>query len=390
MKGTLKYLVFVLIFSMMLIGCAPEGDLIPDGDGSNNVTDPTEHLQDSESDTESESETESDTESGGGTESEFESEEEEEIFVDHWNYSMKKGVKVREVVIDTGKGGDPIDIIQLTDIHINYCNEEDLKDPVLKSTYDNRKWLKNFQVQSNLERCLAFAEDADQLVITGDLYDYLSMGAIEKAQEYVFDPYPNVLATLGNHESVRQMQGTVPENTTLEERMEILEETWCHDIYYESRVLGEKVMLIAMDNASAGGIGAFHDSQVPLLEADLALARENGYAVLLFYHIPISTGNPADTEVYADYVGDITATQRNFYSYSACIGINSSGASGRIYNMIVSNADIIKGAFCGHHHSDFYTEIVGSGADGSLLTIPQYSVTGVSYGNGQVMKITVK
>ena len=376
MRQCFKYIAFFLTVCFLLAGCSPNGELFADSD-TDAVTEESDRGDEGQSDTESERESES--------ESEYEDEEEEEEEkMDPWHYRYEDGLMVREFVIDTGKGGDPIEIIQLTDIHINYCNEEDLKDPVLKSTYENRTWLKNFAVKKNLQRCLAYAEGADQLVITGDIYDYLSEGAIEMAQEYIFGPNPDVLACLGNHEPLKKMQGTVEETTAHEERMQILEQTWCHDVYYQSRVLGEKVMLIVMDNASGGGIGAFHDSQVPLLEADLALARENGYAVLLFFHIPISTGNPNDREVYTSYRGD--AQKRDFYDQ--CIRNSSEGASGEIYRMIVNNSDIIKGVFNGHHHSDFYTEIWGAGENAGV--IPQYTICGVPYGNGHIMKITVK
>jgi hypothetical protein len=367
---------------MVLLGCTSEGD--PQDTGEMPDSAPDTLTTEIQTDSETENETVKETE----TETETETEKKETSPMDIWNYKLENGVFVREITIDSGKGGLPVEIVQLTDIHINYCTAEDLEDPVLKSTYENRKWLANFKVKDNLLRCLRYADGADQLVITGDLLDYLSLGAIEKAQEYIFDPYPNVMACLGNHDPVKKMQGTVAETTTLEERLAVLTEVWPHDAYYESRVLGEKAMLIVMDNASEGGIGSFHESQLPLLEADLTLAREKGYSVLLFYHIPLSTGNPVDKKVKATLVGDTSATERNFFD--ACVGRTTPGVSGEIYRLIVNNADLIKGAFCGHHHSDFYTEIYGKGIDGSIVTIPQYAVTGVPYVNGNVMKITVK
>ncbi len=140
-------------------------------------------------------------------------------------------------------------------------------------------------------------------------------------------------------------------------------------------------------HASKGGIGSFHGSQIPLLEADLKLARENGYVVLLFYHIPISTGKPEDKQVKARLKGDLNASVRNFYDN--CIGASSEGASGEIYRLITSNADIIKGAFSGHHHSDFHTEISGTTAEGFSMSIPQYCIADVPYFSN-AMRITVK
>ena len=312
----------------------------------------------------------------------------EKQYANYWSRKTVEGVSVRTITVDSGKGGDEIRIVQLTDIHINYCTPEDLNDPVLKSTYDNRTWLKNFAVKANLERCLNYAKDADQIVITGDIYDYLSQGAIDMAKKYIFDSYSTVMACLGNHESVRKCQGKVDENTTYEDRMAILSQNWINDIYYASRVIEDKAMVIVMDNGSKGGIGAFHECQVAKLDADLKAAREKGYSVFLFYHIPISTGNVKDRSVVAEQIGDKNTKIQNFYT--GAVGSFSSGASGEVYDLIVNNGDIIKGTFCGHHHNDFYTEIKAKTASGEDTVIPQYVVNAVPYGSGNVMEIIVK
>ena len=313
-------------------------------------------------------------------------------YANYWKYKMSGGVVVREVTIDTGKGGEDIEIVQLTDIHINYCTAEDLQDPVLKSTYENRKWLANFAVKSNLQKCLNYAKDADQIVITGDILDYLSKGTLQKTKEYIFDPHPTVMACLGNHDSIKKCGGTVAETTPLATRMKELEDNWIGDIYYQSRVLGNKVMIIAMDNGSqvdaVGKQGVFWDSQVELLRADLATARANGYAVLLFYHVPISTSSIKFQSVQSTYIGDKNNVTFNFFSYG--VGYSSTGASKEVYELIVNNGDIIKGAFCGHLHSDFYTEIAAKTPDGGITVIPQYVLCGVPYNEGHALKIIVK
>ena len=314
-----------------------------------------------------------------------------------WEYKTEAdGVTAREVTIKTQKGGDPLEIIQITDLHFNYCTEEDLKDPVLKSTYENRKWLRIDYANNkrgsldNALRCLEYAKNADQLVVTGDILDYLSQGTLDLTKKHIFDAFPNVMACLGNHDAVRQMQGTVAENTTLEERMEILKSAWIHDADYYSKVLDERVMLIQMNNASdpSQKYGCFWDHQVEPLKNDLALAREKGYTVLLFYHIPLATGNPADYSITASMVGDKNGSVRNLYTQG--VGKLSSGASKEVYNLITNNADIIGGAFCGHTHNDFYTEIKAKNADGTDAVIPQYVLMGVPYGKGNILRITVE
>ncbi|MBQ2254223.1 MAG: metallophosphoesterase, partial [Clostridia bacterium] len=300
-----------------------------------------------------------------------------------WEYKTEADEVVsREVTIKTQKGGEPLEIIQITDLHFNYCTEEDLKDPVLKSTYENRKWLRDGKSVANALRCLEYAKNADQLVITGDILDYLSQGTLELTKKHIFDAFPNVMACLGNHDAVRRMQGTVAENTSLESRMEIVKNAWIHDAEYYAGVLDERVMLIQMDNASdpSQKYGSFSERQAELFEKDLKLAREKGYTVLLFYHIPLATGNPADYSATASMVGDKNGSVRNLYTGG--IGKHSVGASREVYDLITRNADIIGGAFCGHDHNDFYTEIKAKNADGTDAVIPQYILIGVPYGKG--------
>ena len=46
-----------------------------------------------------------------------------------WIYQLKdSGIMVREAEIDTGFDGKPIEIVQLTDLHFNYCNEQDFEE----------------------------------------------------------------------------------------------------------------------------------------------------------------------------------------------------------------------------------------------------------------------
>ncbi|MBQ9086445.1 MAG: metallophosphoesterase [Clostridia bacterium] len=370
MKILFKCLLMVLCMSFLLTGCS--------------TNDPTGMESDSESLIESVVESVTETQTSSSQTSKY---------ANYWKYKVdKSGVVVREITIDSGKGGEALEIVQLTDVHINYCTSEDLQDPVLKSTYENRKWLANFSVKNNLQRCLEYAKTADQIVITGDILDYLSKGTLAKTKEYIFDPYPTVMACLGNHEPVKKCQGKVAENTSITTRMKELEENWIHDIYYQSKVLDDKAMVIVMDNGSqvdvVGQQGVFWDSQVELLRADLAKARANGYVVLLFYHVPISTSSLKYDSVQSTYIGDKNNSEFNFFTYG--VGYSSTGASKEVYELIVNNGDIIKGAFCGHLHSDFYTEIAAKTPDGGRTVIPQYVLCGVPYNQGHALKITIK
>ena len=306
-----------------------------------------------------------------------------------WIYQLKDTrLMVREVDIDTGSGKEPIEIIQVSDLHFNYLNDRDFEEanPSILATYNGRKWNANASSVPNAVRSLDFASTADQIVVTGDVLDYMSWGAIELMWKHIFTPYPDAIVTLGNHEATRRCQDNpaTPDPTTLESRMEILQENWAHDIYYYSKVLDERVMIIQMDDGAAS---TFWDSQVEPLKADLELAKEKGYTVLLFFHIPLCTGNPEDTEVYA-----IRGNDGNVYDfYNNYIGKEGTdGVNKEVYDIITNNADVIKGIFTGHKHGDYYTEILAKTSTGEDAVIPQYVLTGTPYDQGHALVITVR
>ncbi|MBQ8344944.1 MAG: metallophosphoesterase [Clostridia bacterium] len=310
-----------------------------------------------------------------------------------WRYRTpdEDGFVIRDVTVSTEKGGEDVVIVQITDPHFNLCNENDLRNEVLASTYANRRWNAEGESAPRVAHCLDCAdrEGAQQVVITGDALDYLSEGGFGLLKEIVWDRYgaERVMVTLGNHESTRHMQASpdITDPTTLESRMEILQENWLHDIYYHSKVLGDKVLLIALDNGAAE---CFWDCQIEPLRRDLTAAREHHWKVLLFYHIPLATANPAEKRVEASMVGDPNGSVCNFCEWG--IQHSSEGASGIIYDMIVQNGDVIAGCFCGHNHNDFYTEILAKTAQGEDTVIPQYVLIGTPYGKGHCLKITVR
>ena len=314
---------------------------------------------------------------------------------DTWIYQLSEsGVMIREVEIDSGKGGEAVEIVQLSDTHFNYCNDRDFEEanPATMSTWQNRTAFRYPGTQNALNKSIEYASYSDQIIITGDAIDYLSWGCIELLNKYVWDPYPDTLIALGNHEPVRQMQGTVSDPSSLESRYQILQDNWKHDIYYTSKILTddngvEKVMVVQMDNSQ----NKYWDRQIPLFEADIETAREKQIPLLVFGHTPLSTRNPEDSAHYALRKNDGSGDPANFYT--SFIGYNASGASKTIYDLITMNPDVIKGYFCGHWHCDYYTEIWSKNADGTDnpdVVIPQYILTGSAYDKGHALKITVK
>lgn len=279
-----------------------------------------------------------------------------------WVYTLgKNGVRVREVTFDSGKGGEPAEIVQISDIHFNTVNVQDMieDNPSLMATYVQR--FGSFPgSKDNLNRCMEYAGYFDQIVITGDAIDYLSYGNLELLQQRVWDRAPTALVALGNHDAVRCMglPNDVADPTTLESRYAILQGAWKHNIFYTSRVVKNKAMVIQLDN----GFGQFRHEQIAQLEADLATAREKHYVVLLFYHVPLATNGVA------------TGSEDNR----------------KVYELITNNADVIRGAFCGHEHVNQYGEIKAKTKSGQNAVIPQYVLETVASYAGAVLKITVK
>ena len=114
---------------------------------------------------------------------------------------MEKELTVRNVHIDIGCDR-PIRIVQMTDLHLNAINDRDREEnnPLTIASYnDPRNWLRDGASLPNIMRCLEWAKDADQIVLTGDLISYLSYGNLELLKINIWDQYDNVMACVGNH-----------------------------------------------------------------------------------------------------------------------------------------------------------------------------------------------
>lgn len=344
-----------------------------------------------------------------------------------WVYQEEEGgLMIREVKIDGYGMAEPVEIVQITDIHINKVltaaeGEYEKALWTASSSGGNRTWLANGVSMQYALNSLAYADEADQIVLTGDIYDYISKGAIGLVYENIWSRYygtDKLMAVLGNHDAVQIMGKATSEEFTLEERMNILmaDNNWGEynaktvsggdaSIFYSSKLLG-KAMLIQIDNGSQGDASeiGFREEQVELLRADLEYARANGCAVLLFYHVPLATGDITQATVKSHLRQDTTD---RFYGKADMVGTVSAlktftDCSSEIYSLITDNADIIEGAFCGHIHEDYYTEIIGTGENGGGHVVPQHILTCNAYvkgitaldGNtynakGHVLKITV-
>lgn len=299
-----------------------------------------------------------------------------------WIYRMRSnGTVQRDLTVRTVKGGEPILLAVMTDLHINYCNEKDLADPVLRSTAEHRVAFDRHRVLPNVENSFHYADRCERTVLMGDVYDYVSDGVIELADRYVFS-HKNVIACLGNHEPYRQMQGTVPETLPFAERRALVAAHWCNNPDYYSEVVGDRVMLILLDN----GFG-FLEMQIERLRADLERARREQLSVLLFFHVPLNTGKPEDAASKALWCNSVT--HWNFYNSAEYVGPQSTGVNQEIYRIITSNADVIRACFAGHVHSDFYLELPATTPDGTSAAIPQYLLTGAAYDRGHFLQLSI-
>ncbi len=310
-------------------------------------------------------------------------------------YISPEGLYIRDIELNLGLGEEVL-IGQLSDIHFNYCNEQDFSeaDPVVMSTYQYREWNKGATTVPKAQRCFEFLSDADQLVINGDTMDYLSHGTMELMQREIWDKYPDCIATVGGHESARRMQGKVEENTTLEQRLAIVQSVWKHDIYYMSKLVKNKVLVVGMYNNQATCPKGIYEK----LSEDITQAREKGYYVLIFAHESFATRNPKHENVTLDDImlaGDPSGFPKDFYSGTTrgniMVGSDLCDEETRaVYELIVNSADVVKGIFAGHLHNDIYLEIIAKTLDGKAAAIPQYIHTATAYDKGHLMRILVK
>lgn len=309
-------------------------------------------------------------------------------------YVAENGLYVRDVVIDAGIG-EEVFIGHISDVHLNYCNKQDFDEaePVIISTYENRLWCANGSSVPNLQKALEFLDDANQLVANGDILDYLSHGSMELMQRELWDKCPGIIATAGGHEVARQMQGKVADTLSRRERLDILEKYWQHDLYYKSRLVREKVLVIGMFN----DLAQFDERQKEKLEADIKAARENGYVILLFAHEPIVTHNPEHKCVSEEDImlkGDISGFPYNFCDGDKKVKIAGDSkcddVTNEVYRLITENADVVKGFFAGHFHNDIHLDILAKTNDGKDTVIPQFINNALAYDEGHVMRILVK
>jgi hypothetical protein len=272
---------------------------------------------------------------------------------------------VLETTLDIGLGeGNELSVMQFNDTHLS-------KDKP--------------QTFANWNACIDYVQDnADYFVANGDLVDTLNTTTLGFVQEQL-SIYDNCMAVMGNHEWFPK--------PCEDGEYDTIQQYWKNDVYYSSVVLKDKVMLISMDNSrfdsTDNTVAAFTADQLDKLTADLTTARTKGYAVLLFVHVPLGT-NLTEGDATANFY---TQNQDDAYYGNGTWNFNTNSPSihhgdattAAVCQKIADNADIIKGVFSAHYHSDFYVEIQGTNG-----TIPQYVNGAAKCDTGNVLKITLK
>ncbi len=310
-----------------------------------------------------------------------------------WIFREGKGPFTRHYTFGSLKPDtEPVELVIFNDTHFNLVNEKDEAEanPSVLSTREYRRWLRNGASAELVKNAMHTARYADQTIVAGDVLDYLSWGCMQLTVECLFRKDTDILACLGGHDTTRVMQGKVADPSPIESRRDFLRAFWPHDIHYTSRVLRDKVMVIVLDN----GQGGYEERLLAPLAADLEKARRENLVVIIVQHEPVCTRNPEETDV-----APLRRNDPGNYNYAERLSGNPKDKWGRtqdVYNLIVRNADIVRAVVCGHMHSDYYVEIIGTeqDAEGNATPrkIPQIVNTGVVYdgGAGHIVSITIK
>lgn len=309
---------------------------------------------------------------------------------DTYRYTFGGAPNIREIHLTSNKPEtEDVHIVEFNDIHFNYFNPKDDEDniPALMATKKERAWMAGGTSNVSARSSMRYSRYADLTVLNGDILDHMSHGAKEKTIEHLFRLDNDVMAPLGNHESAHNVGVKTAETVKYEDKFEFLQEFWPHDALYYSKVLKDKVLCVAMEN----GISYYTTEQVERLKKDIKTARENNYIILIFNHQPVASRNP--DEAALNSITGKADEVKNIESGPICReGVG--GASADMYDLITSNADVIKCIFAAHYHIDMISKIPATykDANGNVVDtfITQHIHKANAYDqNGNVLRIVV-
>ncbi len=328
------------------------------------------------------------------------------------------GVAVLEIAVASQKPATPpVEIIAWGDNHFKTANAEDAKNVNIMFAMKRRGSANPIaKAVQSVQTELEFASLFDQAMVLGDNVDFFTYGGLELWKRLVTDADPGLLAAVGFHDYVTYTINGRPEaEFDRKAAREFINRFYANDTVYASKVLGDKVMLIQLDN-SRNGRYYWEDKIHERLAADLAAARKNGWILLLFQHEPLYLNTyPRNAEGKYDIEADkelctrkgmvlLGANTEKVMNYAPSAGFFD-GSENRafsqvkgtqaVYRLITENGDLIRGIYHGHVHANYATRIraTAPGPEGKPVPaeIPQYSVMGsVFLDNGFVLRLKVK
>ena len=149
-------------------------------------------------------------------------------------------------------GGDTVRIAMISAPRFNSCDIQDLSDPELQYTFSKRTELAFGESAESVDNAVDFIKslgNIDKTIVTGNLCDYLSHGAVTLVKRHILSSDLNVTAVPGRTDFTKKT-GTHTFNTTpLFERVNTLKAALGNDMFYRSEIIGS-VMIITMINAT--------------------------------------------------------------------------------------------------------------------------------------------
>ncbi|MBQ8497198.1 MAG: metallophosphoesterase [Clostridia bacterium] len=175
----------------------------------------------------------------------------------------------------------PVKILQITDVHLTYANEEDTPrhQVLMKKRFDVFREEGNFPPHTPkeyFEQAIALAKEENALLVcTGDVIDIHTHGNLEvfreiiKGEDMMFSP--------GGHEHQRRCVRTMEEDYPYWEtiRPQLESEFPEFDLYFESRIING-LNIITADNS----LEYFPKKTVDAFKKEL----EKGLPIIVFFH----------------------------------------------------------------------------------------------------------
>lgn len=245
-------------------------------------------------------------------------------------------MNIHKVKIKAGLG-EPVRILQVTDIHLAFQNEQDTKHR------EEQQYRCDYYFQHSLpylREAVAYGKTLDHVVFTGDAVDAALRGSLE-----VFQQETRGLAytfACGNHEYLPYIFG--PESAPAgAEAAARCQSYLAGDIFFQSKII-KGLNIITLDNAmSRFSPELFHR----LREED-----KKGLPMVLFFHVPVFEESAVD-KARGRWGGKMDffmgMTEEMAQKYAAAESHIARGATREMLEYIGENPRIIA-LFAGHLH----------------------------------------